>query len=153
MKWQLPLIILTWLCAVSSTQAATCMLSVGDMTFGIYLPGQPNPVDASSSITVQCEADIDGEDVNYSLSIGPSDGAFAPRTMHSEDATLSYNVFVDAARSTVWGDGSVGTGMVSGQLALPAVSSVTSLVHGRVFGGQSLRSGSYTDLLTVTVEY
>jgi spore coat protein U-like protein len=61
---------------------------------------------------------------------------------------LNYNLFVDASRVVVWGDGSGGSSTV----ALTAAAADIP-VYGRVPGGQNVPAGSYIDTIVVTVTY
>jgi spore coat protein U-like protein len=63
---------------------------------------------------------------------------------------LNYNLFVNAGRSTVWGDGAPGTSTVflkNVKKNHPAVATI----YGRVPPGQNVSVGSYSDSLTVTI--
>ena len=64
---------------------------------------------------------------------------------------LNYNLYVDAARTNVWGDGSGTTFTIanSGTGAAQAVN-----VYGRVPSGQTtVPPGGYADTVAVTVTY
>jgi spore coat protein U-like protein len=69
-------------------------------------------------------------------------------------ATLNYNVFADAARSIVWGDGTSGTLAVADAYSLSG-SSVTRNypVYGRIFGNQNAPVGVYTDSILVALDF
>ena len=60
---------------------------------------------------------------------------------------LTYNLYVDPDRTTIWGDQSFG-GTVS---AAGTGVEQQFPIYGRVFGGQNVGAGSYMDLVTVTV--
>jgi spore coat protein U-like protein len=63
---------------------------------------------------------------------------------------LNYNLFVNAGRSTVWGDGAAGTSTVF----LKNVKKnrpVFTTIYGRIPPGQDVSVGSYSDSLTVTI--
>jgi spore coat protein U-like protein len=69
--------------------------------------------------------------------------------MRSGTATLQYNLFTNAGRTLVWGDGTGGTsvrtvGASRGQ-ALP--------VFGRIPPLQDVASGSYSDTLVATFNF
>jgi spore coat protein U-like protein len=71
--------------------------------------------------------------------------------------TLQYNLFKDAAFTTIFGDGTVGTQTVGGTgqgMAIASAQSVT--VYGSLpdnANNQAQPAGSYSDLITVTVSY
>jgi spore coat protein U-like protein len=64
---------------------------------------------------------------------------------------LNYNLYTTTARTTVWGNGTAGTGVLAGT-GTGIVQAVT--VYGRVASGQtSVPAGSYVDTVSVTVTY
>jgi spore coat protein U-like protein len=73
---------------------------------------------------------------------------------HGSGATLNYNIYADAARSIVWGDGNSGTLVVADAYSL-AESSVTRNypVYGRIFPGQNAPVGIYTDSIFITLDF
>jgi spore coat protein U-like protein len=64
---------------------------------------------------------------------------------------LNYNLFTNAARTTIWGDGTAGTSRVSRNLRRNQPVNLT--VYGRIPAGQDVRIGSYSETLTVTITY
>jgi spore coat protein U-like protein len=62
--------------------------------------------------------------------------------------TLSYNLYTDASRVTVWGDGSAGTATLNGD-----AEEATYTLYGRVPARQNVHTGEYTDTLIATVTY
>ena len=73
----------------------------------------------------------------------------------SGNHTMHYNVFLDPSGSLVWGDGTAGTGALSGTLKLTAPSATkVYIVYGGIMGNQKhLTARSYLDDLIVTVTY
>ncbi len=64
--------------------------------------------------------------------------------------TLAYQIYLDAGRATVWGDGSASSSTKSGT----GTGSVQSIsVYGRIPSLATVVPGSYTDTVTVTVTY
>jgi spore coat protein U-like protein len=76
------------------------------------------------------------------------------RSMQGPRRSLAYQLYVDAARTQIWGDGTSGTSPITGTLTVASNGSVTQsfYVYGRVAGGQnSAEAGSYLDTLVVTL--
>lgn len=71
--------------------------------------------------------------------------------MLSGGSTLDYNLYIDAARSSIWGDGSSGTSHYSATLALPILNTLT--VYGRVPAAQDISAGSSSDTVVVTINF
>jgi spore coat protein U-like protein len=86
------------------------------------------------------------------LNVGSGGGSFATRTIANGGNTLNYNLFRDAARSQVWGDGSGSTFTVSGTgSGLLSANNLT--VYGEIAIAQDKPPGTYTSTVTVTVTY
>lgn len=109
---------------------------------------------ADSTISVTCTAIAVGG--SYTIAAGPSaqGGGISPRSLgHSAGGPgMAFNVYLDGAYRTVWGDGFTGA-VITG--SIPAGDSTqTYTVFGKVPAGQStLKVGSYSGLLTLTIVY
>jgi spore coat protein U-like protein len=130
--------------------ALNCTVTVTPLAFGVYTPGQSGPLDAVADISVRCVA----QPGTYAVSIGPGlSGDQLNRSMTAPGGyVLDYNLYRDAARTQVWGNGIAPTFVVTGNR--PSVGRPTVNVHplyGRIFASQTPDPGSYTDSLVVTV--
>ena len=100
---------------------------------------------------------MDPFSVGYTLSLSRgSSGTFAPRQMRAGTANLSYNLFRDAARAQVWGDGTNSTGTVAGTanfVWFQTSQSSNHTVYGRVPALQNASPGSYTDTIVLTITF
>jgi len=78
-------------------------------------------------------------------------GTFAARQMLDSVSSdkLDYQLFTDAARTTVWNDT---TNVVTGTGALFATA-ISTTVYARLVEGQDKSAGSYTDTVNVSIEY
>lgn len=142
--------------------AADCTLSATGLAF----PGAYDPIGAHAT------ADLDGtnvirftctrtrggaERVSFSLSLSTgAAGGYLPRKMSAGTATLDYNLFTNATRSTIWGNGTSGTSTVAGSFTLnPARPTQTQnhTVYGRIPRAQDAANGSYLDSITVTLTF
>jgi spore coat protein U-like protein len=65
---------------------------------------------------------------------------------------LSYNIYLDATRRTIWGTG-VGVTEVYADLNPPTGTPVVVPVYGRIFGRQDVTAGSYQDVVPVRIEF
>jgi len=70
--------------------------------------------------------------------------------MKSGTHALAYNLFLDATRLTIWGDGSAGTGTVSG---VGTGANINTPVYGRIAARQNAFVGTYSDVITVTITF
>jgi spore coat protein U-like protein len=71
--------------------------------------------------------------------------------MQSGGSTLDYNLYLDASRSSVWGDGTGGTTTYQATALIETNTTVT--IFGRIFGAQNAAVGTYSDSLVVTISY
>lgn len=141
---------LLFLVLAPSAQAATCTMSATDLRFGQYRSGSAIDVDATSTVTLECMDDSSGAGVGYSIAISAGgSGNPADRTM---GGALHYNVFTDASRTTVWGNGT-GSSIVSGTIPAPGTGIAAHTAYGTIPAGQSPPVGSYGDALTITIDY
>src|SRR5215469_6057542 len=106
----LALILLFLAASVTSAVAGTCTFNtVAPLAFGNYDPNSPTPLKVSGgSIVVGCTS---GYTIQHmSLGMGQNSTTFAGRRMLQSggSAYLSYNVYLDAAYTQVWGDGTAG---------------------------------------------
>jgi spore coat protein U-like protein len=63
---------------------------------------------------------------------------------------LTYNLYTDAAATTVWGDDTGGTAT---QKLAGNSPSATLTVFGKADAGQDVPAGSYTDTVVITVNF
>jgi spore coat protein U-like protein len=75
--------------------------------------------------------------------------------MASGSFRLNYNLFINAARTTLWGDGTSGSTTLFDTYQLPAAGTVSRdyPIYARAFSQQSVGIGAYQDIITVTVDY
>jgi spore coat protein U-like protein len=73
--------------------------------------------------------------------------------MLSGSERLYYNLYLDPGRSTVWGDGTGGTGQYSVSKTKNDWLNLNIPVYGRVPPAQDVAPGSYSDLIVVTVNW
>jgi spore coat protein U-like protein len=85
------------------------------------------------------------------LSTGSS-GSFTPRRLFSGGNSMQYNLYINAGRTQVWGDATGGTVKMSDS-QLVVVGTNQYSVYGRIPALQDLPPGTYTDTITVTLNY
>lgn len=143
--------------ALASSTHASCSASAVPTLFGSYNPLSASANDSTGSVTVTCGINAIAILQSYTVALSTgSSGSYAPRRLHAGASTLQYQLYRDAGRTSVWGDGSGGTAIVSGGFLLSVLVpvSATHTVYGRLPGLQTTATaGSYTDTITVTVTY
>lgn len=135
--------------------ASTCTVSYSPADFGIYNPQSPNSNDTTGNIQVTCSGGLGRISYTITLATGASGTYSARKLNHTLNNSLNYNLFVDAARTLIWGDGTAGTSTLSDSYIHPGYGNTIRSypVYGRVPAGQNVRTGQYTDQLTITVNY
>jgi spore coat protein U-like protein len=129
---------------VTMTVQATCTISATALNFGVYTGTQ---LDATSTVTIICTNTTPwyvnlNNGMQYSC-------CWTNNMISSASAKLNYELFQDIARTQPWQntvnvDGESGTGSGSGQ---------TLTVYSRVFKGQYVAPGAYSDTVIATVTY
>jgi spore coat protein U-like protein len=67
---------------------------------------------------------------------------------------MQYNLYTNAGHTQVWGDATGGTVKISdSQLVLVGTSQYSYTAYGRIPALQDLPPGTYTDTITVTLNY
>ena len=140
--------------------AVDCSVSTTGVAFNIYDPLAATPNDSTGNVSVVCTYLSGGATqlaYTVKLSAGNS-GTYVLRRMNSASNLLNYNLFSDAGRTAVWGDGTAGTTVVSASFTLgPGVGNglrQDSLpVYGRIPARQDVLDGAYTDAIVVTLTF
>jgi len=136
---------------VTANVASQCTVSALDLGFGAVDPLGAN-VDQTTTVTVRCTKNTP---YTVGLNAGTTTGAtLAQRLMANGADTMNYNLYTDAARTTIWGNSAAAPTWVSGTGAGLGTAQVLT-VYGRVPTGQTgLAVGSYLEpTITVTVTY
>lgn len=161
MKKLLVGIILLVLCVMlwkgqAFSQLYTCSVAADTVNFGSYSPLGGSPVDAVGEVRVSCSLlGVISLLVSYEIRLSSGEsGSYFPRRIYSGLYDLAYNLYTDSARTIIWGDGSGGTGYVSDGYLL-GLFTVTRYypVYGRLPAGQNVPTGTYSDVIIVTVDY
>ena len=137
------------LAATPRVEAAQCTVSATPVVFGAYNVFSAAPVDSTGTIAYRCNGGARG--VLVTMSRGQS-VTFLPRALRKGVETLSYNLFRDAARTSIWGDLSAGTSAYIDS-SPPNNQDITVTIYGRIPPGQDISAGSYTDTITVLVNF
>lgn len=131
--------------SVQVTVQNSCSISGTTIDFGTYSSGQPSDLDSDGDLTYSnCPDGL----LTISLDGGGS-GNISDRQMSSGGGdNLSYQLYRDSNRSTVWGSDIDGLQV---NLLVPGSGSAT--VYGRIPGGQEVGAGSYSDTVNITMTF
>lgn len=122
---------------------AQCTATVVNVAFGGYDVFETQATETTGSVGVTCDSST-----SYSISLSAGLGTFAARVMTNGSNQLSYNLFTDSQRLTIWGDGTGGTATEG---ATGTGGSYT--IYGMIPALQNVPAGSYSDTVIVTVSY
>lgn len=131
----------------------SCTVSATAVPFGVYNPMSLSVLNGSGTVTLTCSVLSLLSSWTIYLSTGNST-SFASRLLKSGTNSLTYNLFTTASHTTVWGDGTAGTGYVS-DTELISIGNTTFNypVYGQLAAMQDKPPGIYADSITVTVNY
>ncbi|HTD13115.1 MAG TPA: spore coat U domain-containing protein [Steroidobacteraceae bacterium] len=139
-----------FLCPAAHAVAVACSVSASAVAFGTYTP--LTIAASTGTITITCLSVVGPSPATITLSPGAS-STFTARTMSSGGNTLSYNLYLDAAHTQVWGDGT-GVSMADNlNLTQGLVAPTTTATVFGLVPSQDPAPGAYTDTITVTVSY
>jgi spore coat protein U-like protein len=140
--------------SVTASVAASCSISTAPVAFGAYDPVTTNAstaLNGTGTVNVTCTT---GASTTVTLGQGANPGAGStdavPARRLGDGAThfLTYSLYSDSGRTTVWGN-TAGTGLANTGTG----SQVALTVYGAVAAGQSVPTGSYSDTVVATVTF
>jgi len=124
----------------ASCQNLSAMLTFGPTPYNVYSATDTTQV---GSISYKCPQPLSPV-VSLSAS---ANGAYRPRQMTSGANTLNYDLYSDAAMTTLWGVG-------ADSRPVPAGGGTTTVpLYGRIFALQDAAVGSYSDTIVVTFNF
>ena len=136
--------------AATATVTTECNITATPLAFGEYDPvgaHQAADLDGTATITLTCTK---GAVASVALSLGLNASGSTRQMRSMTGDSLTYELHQDSSRLFVWNE------EITSLLTLgPALSMAPRdlTVHGRVFGGQDVRAGTYTDSVLATVNF
>lgn len=132
-----------------------CTINTSPIRFGNYDPFLGTPSDTAGTITINCTSEV--VKATLTLSQSSTSGSFNPRQMKGSGGAdlLNYNIYTDVARTVIFGNGAGGTADIGLKRPTgpPASWSRMIDIYGRIPPGQNVSVGSYSDTLTVTIDW
>lgn len=143
---------LVLLAPAKASAVMTCSMgSATAVAFGSYDIFSGSPVDSTGTISYLCSDVGAADSIIIHLSRGSS-ATYSPRTLVSGLYELSYNLYLEASRSSIWGDGTSGTSEYGPFIPLDGVSTDVT-IYGRIPAGQNAHVGTYSDTVVVTLVF
>jgi spore coat protein U-like protein len=134
---------------VSATVTNNCTISTAAVAFGSYDPVVAHAstnLDGTGTLTVACTK---GATSTIGLNLGSNASGATRRMSDGATSYLSYELYQDAGRTTVW-DGGAG---LYNPGAAPSKTARNFTVYGRVPSNQDVSAGSYNDTVVATVNF
>lgn len=128
-----------------SVPALACTVDVAPLSFGSVNPLDGVDTDSVTTLSVTCPSDT-----AYAATVNAGPGGFSDRRMTGAQGSLGYQLYTEASRSLIWGDGSAGTNAIAGTAG---TAGETHNLYGRVPAQPLAVPGSYSDTLLVTITY
>lgn len=140
-----------WLLGTTSAwaQSPSCTISVTSVAFGNYNVFTTTADDSTGTITYRCNSSA--MNISISLSDGSS-STYSPRTLRKGSEILQYNLYRNAARTTIWGNGTGGTSVYTSANP-PNNSNVSVTIYGRIPAQQDVSAGSYSDTVSAVINF
>jgi spore coat protein U-like protein len=133
------------LCAAPAlVRADQCFVSSPGLAFGVYDMGSATNLPGAGTMTITCNQDR--STVRLSLTAGSGSGG-NPVMRNAAGDTLAYGLYTDAARTVPWTPSTVLT-FTPGKQVPYSVQ-----VYGAIFARQDASVGSYSDSLSITVNF
>lgn len=131
--------------SVRATVELNCRITASAMEFGTYTAGRAADLDANGAVTY---AGCNGAALSLALD-GGSSNDIGNRTMRSSGGqTLRYQLYRNAARSSV-----AGRNNQQITATAPANGSGSLVIYGRIFGGQTVPAGAYSDTINLVLTF
>jgi len=133
---------------ITVSVAARCTIGAFSMAFGAYDPFSASPLDQTATVTINCTKGTSGV-VPFDLGVNASGAVRRMKDTGAGTNFLTYEIYRDAARTTVWN--AVNTVTLG-----PSVSKNTALTataYGRVAAGQDVAALNYQDTIVATVTF
>ena len=133
-------------------------MSATGLSFGSYSVFSASPLDSAATLRIGCTQNKPGNGAGsgatgtpVEVSFGPGEtGTVSERYMTTSSMdNLRYQIYADASRRVMLGDGSHGTTT----LTMNAGTSTTVTVFGRTFAKQDVYPGSYRDSVRITISF
>ena len=135
---------------VSITLQNDCTITFNDINHGTVSTLAANNDAASAGDNITCSF---ADSYTIALNVGTGGGTYATRTLANGANTLNFNVYSDAARTTIWGDGSGGSAVLTKTSTGGGVADAID-VYSRVLGGQTGKpEGTYSSTITATATF
>jgi len=136
---------------VSITLQNDCTITFNNINHGTVTTLAADNDAASAGDNITCSF---ADSYSIALNVGTGGGTYATRTLANGANTLNFNVYSDAARTKVWGDGSDASAAALTGVSTGGGTADPLTVYSRVFGSQTGKpEGTYSSTITATATF
>lgn len=149
---QLLVLAMTSFLISQNAQAASadgCNFNIPPLNFGVYSFIQKSPNDSSNNLKIECQ---NSTVVSVQIGAGQSGVMLNRYMVDAKGNQLKYNLYVDAGRQGVLGDGNDGSSYFNG-LNVGVGQHPNMTIYGRLFPNQSIPAGNYSDNLVLNISF
>jgi spore coat protein U-like protein len=134
------------LCAPAARAQNTCTFTTGPtpLQFAPYNPAAATPNDSTATFVFECNR----ANIRPTVQLSAGAGTFAQRQMTMGGEALLYNLYSNAGRTTIWGDGTPPSSALTNTRRR-----TTYTIYGRIPVAQWTSPGDFTDTITITLLY
>jgi len=129
---------------------ADCSLSSTSIVFGTYSVISAAPTDTTGILTYRCGNRDHDIMISFDTGGAPS---FSSRRLVNGSEQLFYNLYLDAARTVIWGDGTGGSQFYFNHNPQANNQDIEVPIYGRMPPLQDVGVGTYTNTITVTLNF
>ena len=141
--------LVSWLIALVfmhiAQEARACIINVTGVNFGTYHVFRNVALDSAGNIDMNCPSGV-----GYNITLSAGNGTYEQRILSSGANSLIYNLYTAANRAFVWGDATIGSASVSGSGTGEPINHV---VYGRTPPHQNVPAGSYSDTISIMINF
>jgi spore coat protein U-like protein len=150
--------LVTYFTFTKSVWALTCIdYSVTPVNFGAYNPSSGSNLTTSGAVRINKFFDcltLQPVSTNFTVKLSPGgSGTYSKRKMTNSlnpSSFLQYNLYTTSSSgAAIWGDGSGGSSSIN----KTGSSNINLPIYGVIFNGQNPSIGSYSDIVTMTIEF
>src|SRR5688572_15270121 len=112
-------VMLLWPAAATATCSGlgcSCSVTASNMTFGNFNPLSASALDGSGTIRVTCSALV-AVSASYEIRLSKGAGSYSLRKLQGSSGAINYNLYTNASRSLIWGDGTSSTFTVADSIS------------------------------------